>query len=94
MKFRLYRQTKSAMQSGRKNAKKWLLAPIEEKNQRQIDLLMGWISSSNTISQLKFQFKNKEAAIAFAQQKGYEFEVIEPKEVKIYPKSYAENFTN
>lgn len=94
MKFRLYRQTKSAMQSGKKNAKKWLLVPIEEKNQRQIDPLMGWIGTSNAVSQLKFQFSDKESAIAFAKEKGFEVELIEPKESSLQVKSYAENFTS
>ncbi len=94
MKIIIYRQAKSAMQSGKLNSKKWLVKPIEEKTSRSIDNLMRWVSSDNTQAQLQLEFFNKEDAIKYATQNNFEYEIVEPREVKIKPKSYAENFTN
>lgn len=94
MKFLIYRQTKSAMQSGKLNAKKWILEPIESHNSRSNTNIMNWVSSNNTKNQLRFEFVNKQDALDFAQQKNFDFEIIEPQEPKIKAKSYAENFTN
>jgi len=94
MKFLIYRQAKSAMQSGKVNAKKWVVEPIENSNSRSIDKLMKWVSSSNTKNQLRFEFNNKQDAIDFATKNQYQFKIIEPQEPKIIFKSYADNFTN
>ena len=94
MKIIIYRQAKSAMQSGKLNCKKWLATPIEETNSRSINVLTRWVSSDNTQMQLKFEFTNKEDAIDYAVKNNFEYEVVEPQEFKIKPKSYAENFTN
>ncbi len=92
MKFLIYRQSKSAMQSGKKNAKKWLMTLVEESNSRSISAPLSWVASSDTSSQLKFSFSSKEQAIEFANSKAYEFEVLDSHEPIIKPKSYANNF--
>jgi hypothetical protein len=92
MKFLIYRQSKSAMQSGKKNAKKWLMTLVEESNSRSISAPLSWVASSDTSSQLKFSFSSKEQAIEFANSKAYEFEVLDSHEQIIKPKSYANNF--
>jgi hypothetical protein len=94
MKFKIYKPTKSAMQSGRKNTKKWLMKPIEESGVRSVNSLTGWISASNTNSQFHFEFLNKEAAIKFAESRNFDYEISEPKSATLKKKSYAENFTN
>ena len=94
MKIIIYRQAKSAMQSGKVKSKKWLVKPIEETNSRSVDSLMHWVSSNDTKTQLQFEFSNKEDAIDYAVKNNFEYEVFEPQELKIKPKSYAENFTN
>lgn len=94
MKFLIYRQAKSAMQSGSKNAKKWLLKPVEYSNDRSRDELMGWVSNKNTTSQLRFEFATKEAAVDFAKKNNFDFELLNPNERQIVAKSYASNFTN
>lgn len=92
MKFLIQPQSKSAMQSGKKNTKKWLMTLIEENNSRAITPTMGWVGSNNTNTQLQFHFSNKEQAIAFANSKGFEYVVIDQKKSSITPKSYASNF--
>jgi hypothetical protein len=93
MKFKIYQPTKSAMQSGRKNTKKWLMNPIEENGVRSVNSLTGWISASNTASQLQFEFSSKEEAIKFAESRNFSYEIFEPKSATLKKKSYAENFT-
>jgi hypothetical protein len=94
MKIIIYRQAKSAMQSGKLNCKKWLVKSIEEKASRSIDNIMRWVSCDNTQSQIQLEFSNKDDAIEYATKNNFEYEIVEPREVKIKPKSYAENFTN
>ncbi len=94
MKYLIYQQTKSAMQSGKKNSKKWLLSAIEDFNSRSIDQLMGWVSSNNTSLQIRFEFLSKEDAIKYAKENNLNYEVIQPNKSFIKPKSYTENFTN
>ncbi len=93
MKFRIFQPAKSAMQSGKKNTKKWLMLPIQN-NIRSVSPVTGWISASDTSSQFRFEFATKDEAINFAQEKKWHFEVEEPQSAKIKPKSYAANFTS
>lgn len=93
MKVRIYKPAKSAMQSGKNNIKKWLLVPVEEENVRSVNPLMGWTSAGNTVSQLKLFFASKEAAVAYAASKKFDYEVIEPEVFLPKKKSYAANFT-
>lgn len=93
MKVRIYRPTKSAMQSGKNNMKKWLLVPIEEENLRSLNPLMGWTSVDNTQSQLRLFFATKEAAIDYAKSQKFDYEVEEPEISSVKKKSYAANFT-
>ena len=94
MKVKIYQPVKSAMQSGKKNNKKWLVEPVAEKNEKSVNQLMGWVSGDNTQTQLHFGFSNKEEAIAFAKSQNFEYEISEPKTASIKKKSYAQNFTN
>lgn len=94
MKVRIYKPAKSAMQSGKKNTKKWLVVPIEESNIRSVSTITGWISASDTISQLHFEFSSKEEAIKFAEARDFKYEIDEPETSTIKKKSYAANFTN
>jgi len=92
MKFLIYRQSKSAMQSGKKNSKKWLMTLVEENNTRSISAPLSWVASNDPATQLKFSFSTKEQAIEFANSKAYEFEVLDSHDSIIKPKSYANNF--
>lgn len=94
MKVKIYQPSKSAMQSGKKNVKKWLVEPIAEKNTKSLNPLMGWVSGNDTQAQLKFKFPSKEEAIAFAKSQNFEYEIFEPKTSSIKKKSYAQNFTS
>lgn len=92
MKAKIYLPTKSAMQSGKANTKKWQLE-FDAQNTRFIEPLMGWTANSDTKQQLKLSFDSKEDAIAYAQRNNLEFRVIEPKTSKIKIQAYSDNFT-
>ena len=79
------------MQSGIKKFDKWIIEFITEKP--GINPLMGWESSTDTYSELKLEFQNKELAIEYAKKNKIDFELIEANPRKIVKKSYADNFT-
>ena len=90
-KAKIYKPSKTAMQSGLKKFDKWIIEFITEKP--GINPLMGWESSTDTNSELKLEFSSKELAIEYAKKNKINFELIEPKIRKIVKKSYADNFT-
>ena len=79
------------MQSGDKKYNKWIIEFITQKP--GINPLMGWESSTDTYSELKLQFDNKELAIEYAKKNKISYEIVEPNIKKIIKKSYADNFT-
>ena len=79
------------MQAGRARTKKWVLE-FEPRYATEIEPLMGWTSSRDTLQQVKLTFPSKERALAFAERQGWPCTVTEPHESKIRPKSYADNF--
>ena len=78
------------MQSGNGKTDKWILE--YETNDPTINPLMGWESSSDTLTELRLEFSSKELAINYAKKKKIDFEIIEPRKRKIVKKSYADNF--
>jgi ETC complex I subunit-like protein len=90
-KARIYRPTKTAMQSGVNNTKQWLLE-YEPGSPATIEPLMGWTSSADTRRQLRLWFETKEEALTYAQKEGLSYEFEEPRERAVRPKSYADNF--
>ena len=78
------------MQSGLAKSIKWILE-YETKDPTK-NPLMGWESSSDTLSELKLEFSTKESAINYAKKKKIDYELIEPKKRKTVKKSYADNF--
>ncbi len=90
-KAKIYKPSKTAMQSGTKKFDKWVIEFISD--QPGINPLMGWESSTDTSSELKLEFSSKELALDYAKKNKINFEVIEPKLRKINKKSYADNFT-
>ena len=79
------------MQSGYKNSNKWLLEFLT--NDTGINPLMGWESSTDTLSEIKLEFNDKNLAIEYAKKNKINYEIIEPKERKMVKKSYSDNFT-
>ena len=89
-KAKIYKPSKTAMQSGLKKFDKWIIEYITEDP--GTNPLMGWESSTDTFGELKLEFSTKELAINYAKKKKIDYELIEPKKRKIVKKSYADNF--
>jgi hypothetical protein len=93
MRARIYQPAKTAMQSGTAKTEGWVLefAPAAA---RDVDPLMGWTSSDDTQAQVKLRFDTREAAEAYAADKGIDVDVTLPKARKpnIRPRGYGENF--
>jgi hypothetical protein len=90
IKAKIYIPTKNSMQSGLGKADKWKFK-FETEN-TGINPLMGWETSSNTLSELNLEFTTKELAIEYAKKNKIICEVIEPQNRQTVKKSYADNF--
>ena len=91
MQVRIYRPSKTAMQSGRAGTRHWVLE-FEPDTPRRVEPLMGWTSSADTKGQVHLRFETKEEAVAYAVKHGYMYLVDEPQERSPRPKAYADNF--
>jgi len=89
-KAKIYKPNKNPMQSGLSKSNKWMLE-FETKNPTK-NPLMGWESSSDTLTELRLFFASKELAINYAKKNKIEYEIIESKKRKTIKKSYADNF--
>jgi hypothetical protein len=86
----IYIPNKNPMQSGVAKSNKWILEFITKDPTK--NPLMGWESSSDTLTELKLEFSSRELAINYAKKNKISFDLIEPKKRKIVKKSYADNF--
>ena len=91
MSARIYKPTKTAMQSGEARMAEWLLE-LEPSNARSIDPLMGWTSSSDMSSEVRLEFATREDAVAYCERNGLAYTVSEPTPRRPVRKSYADNF--
>ena len=92
MEVRIFRPSKTAMQSGRGRVGDWVIE-FEPGARPDPDPLMGWNGSADTRAQVKLHFETMEEAIAHAERNGWTFTVQKPKERRIRPKAYADNFS-
>ena len=67
MKAKIYKPSKTAMQSGRSKYNKWVLKFSDQKNQLK-DTMMGWNGGSSTVSQIELKFSSKEEAVSYAKK--------------------------
>ena len=89
-KAKIYKPSKTAMQSGERNTKKWILE-FDTLN-TGINPLMGWETSKDTMSEVKLEFSTKDQAINYAKKNNIDYYIIEPQKRKIIKKSYSDNF--
>ena len=84
MTIKIYRPSKTSMQSGFGKTKLWLAEYIADVDNVK-DVLMGWNSSLDTKSQIKVFFDTKEQAIKWAKNNNYQYFIQEPKDRKVKP---------
>ena len=91
MTIKIYKPSKTSMQSGFKKTKLWLAEYISEVEKVK-DSLMGWNSSLDTKSQIKLFFDTKEQAIEWAKKaRGVEIAKV-LRQVKSLPDKQAPVF--
>lgn len=91
MTARIYKPSKTAMQSGTGNTKAWVL-DFDLEQPRQVEPLMGWTSSSDMRQQLRLRFPSKEEAVAYCERHGIAYQVTEAKASNRHGLSYSDNF--
>jgi hypothetical protein len=89
-KVKIYIPAKNSMQSGLGKSEKWVMK-FETEN-TGINPLMGWETSTNTLTELNLEFTTKELAMEYAKKNKIDFEIVEPQKRKTVKKSYADNF--
>jgi hypothetical protein len=89
-KAKIYIPNKSPMQSGLGKINKWILE-FKTKDPTK-NPLMGWESSTDTLTEVELEFSTKELAVNYAKKMKIDYELIEPKKRRLVKKSYANNF--
>jgi hypothetical protein len=91
MPARIYKPSRSAMQSGKGKSQDWFLE-FEQSVKREADPLMGWTSAGETQTQVKLSFASSADAEAYAKSKGIAYVVQAEAPQRITKKSYSDNF--
>ena len=91
MRARIFQPAKTAMQSGRAKTRKWTLE-YEPTSRERLDPLMGWVGAGDTMGQVRLTFDSLDDAVAFATKRGLDYVIQQPKERRVRPKAYADNF--
>jgi len=89
-KAKIYRPTKTPMQSGKAKSNIWIFE--FDTSDSGINPLTGWETSNDTMSEVRLEFTSKENAIKYAQKNNVKYHIVEPQKKKIIKKSYASNF--
>jgi hypothetical protein len=92
MTARIYKPSKTAMQSGLAKTKAWVL-DFEPEVPRTVEPLMGWTSSDDMRQQVHLRFPGKDEAIAYCARHGIAYRVSEETPHVRRGMSYSENFS-
>ncbi|MBV0899445.1 MAG: ETC complex I subunit [Wolbachia endosymbiont of Fragariocoptes setiger] len=87
--FKIYKPTKTAMQSGLGKTKDWHLECDSSSNLFYIDPLMGWIGSKDSTKHIILKFDSLEKAISYAKKCKIPYRIETPKYCKKLPKRYT-----
>src|SRR4029078_12026972 len=88
---RIYKPSKTAMQSGFANTKAWVL-DFEPEAPRRVEPLMGWPPFGDMRQPPSLHFDSKEAAIVYCERRGIPYQVTDTVPLKRRIMSYADNF--
>ncbi len=91
MNVKIYKPGRNAMQSGLAKTDQWILE-YETETPRLPEDLMGWVSSGDTLGQVRLKFNTAEDAINFAQGKGWAYTVSPEHRKRVKPQNYTDNF--
>lgn len=88
---RIFKRPKNAMQSGRARTDHWSLE-FEPAEPKHPDPLTGWAGSGDTREQVRLSFPTREAAVAYCEAQGFDYELILAPERTLKLQAYADNF--
>jgi len=91
MLAKIYRPSKTAMQSGWGKTDEWVLE-YEPAERRRIEPLMGYTSSRDMKSQVRITFQTRQDAERYAKRHDIAYMVVKPKERKRKVIAYSDNF--
>lgn len=91
MSARIYRPSRTAMQSGVAKTRRWVLEH-DQAEARRVEPLMGWTSSADMRQQVRLFFATREEAVAYATREGLAYRVEEPKTKTPRSIAYSDNF--
>jgi len=91
MHARIYKPSRTAMQSGKAKTNRWVLEYAPEVPLKA-DPLMGYTSSADMLRQVRLTFDTLEAARSYAERNGIPYRVSGEEQPKVRPASYADNF--
>ena len=91
MLARIYKPSRTAMQSGMAQTDLWVFE-YEPEVPLRIDPLMGYTSSSDMRSQIRLEFGTLAEAEAYAEKNGIPYRVFEAHERAPKKLSYSDNF--
>ncbi|MGR6328736.1 ETC complex I subunit [Sphingomonas sp. XXL09] len=88
---RIFQRPKNAMQSGKYRTSQWQLE-FEPAEAKKPDPLTGWAGSGDTREQIRLFFPTQEAAIAYCEAQGFDYELIPAPQRTLKLQAYADNF--
>jgi len=88
---RIFQRPKNAMQSGKARTHIWALE-FEPAESKHADPLTGWAGSGDTREQVRLSFPTQEAAVAYCEAQGFDYELTPAPERKLKLQAYADNF--
>ena len=91
MTARIYQPSRATTQSGLGRTQHWVLE-YETATVRAPEPLMGWISSGDTLNQLRLRFPTREEAVAYADRNGIPYTVQDVAIRHVRPHSYTDRF--
>ena len=87
----IFKPTKNPMQSGTANVQHWVLE-FTSDDRKFVEPLMGWVGSKDTTRQIKLRFPSQAEAVAYAEEHQIPYEIRNPNQRVVKPKSYTSNF--
>ena len=91
-RVRIYQPSKTAMQSGKRKTKEWLVE-FETEDPLVAEPLIGWVASYDMSQELRLSFPSLAEALHFASINGFSYVVCNPSKISKVTKNYAFNFT-
>ena len=88
---RIFQPSRATTQSGLGKTREWVLE-YEPATPRAPEPLMGWISSADSLNQIRLRFSSREEAVAYAERHGIEYGVQEVAARRFVPRSYTDRF--